>query len=410
MRLLSIPLSLASSVILARVLGPAQFGQYAFILALIPLLALPASGGTSVLLTREVAKYAHANLWEKYRGLLRFSQGWTVSYSLLLIAAVFVVIRSLEIPLESKWSLLPIAALVVPFLGLNAIFNGTLKGLGFPGVSEAPTQIFQPSAFLVFVALFAFYGDLTPKVALGGQVVSAFFAFVAAVILYRIYRPGATVGHKAAYSTRGWAASLVPITANVFVRILNTQVGIVMLGFMASDASVAALRIADRGAQLVVLSLTIVNVVIGPHIVRCRADGDKEKLQQLARQSARYAFLIGAPITLVFFMFGRPIIDFVFGEQYADLSYLPLVVLAIGQLVSVFFGSVGYLLTMSGREVDTLQGQAIALCVTVAACAALIPLYDAMGAAIGVSIGLIVWNIVLARRVYRHLGIRSAAF
>ena len=410
MRLLSIPVSLASSVILARVLGPTQFGQYAFILALIPLLAWPASGGTSVLITREVAKYAHARLWGHYKGLLRFNHGWVVAYSLLLIAIVLVAARATETPADGKWSLLPIAALVVPFLGLNAVLNGTLKGLGFPGGAEAPTQIVQPGVFLVFVSLFALYGQLTPRLALSGQVVAAGIAFLVAAVLYRAHRPGTTADQQAVYSRREWTASLVPITMNVFVRTLNAQVGILMLGFLASDESVAALRIADRGAQLVVLSLTIVNVVIGPHIVRCQADGDTERLQRLARQSARYAFLIAAPITLVFVVFGKPILGFVFGGQYAGSSYLPLVVLAVGQLASVFFGSVGYLLTMSGREVDTLRGQGIALVVTVLACAALIPFYDAVGAALGMSIGLLAWNIILARQVFQHLGIRSAAY
>jgi O-antigen/teichoic acid export membrane protein len=410
MRLLSIPVSLASSIILARVLGPTQFGQYAFVLALIPLLALPASGGTSVLLTREVARYTHANSWGRYRGLLRFSHAWVVTYSLLLIVITYIVASSLEAPVDNKWALLPIAALMVPFLGLGAIMNGTLKGLGFPASAEAPTQIIQPGMFLAFVSLVALYGQLTPRLALGGQVVAAAIALLAAAVLYRTLRPEAKLEQSAVYSSSEWTKSLVPITMNVLVRTLNAQVGILMLGLMASDAAVAALRIADRGAQLVVLSLTIVNIVIGPHIVSCRADGEQEKLQRLARQSARYAFVLAAPITLVFVLFGQPILGFVFGDQYAVSSYLPLVILAAGQLISVFFGSVGYLLTMSGREMDTLHGQVIALGVTVVACAALIPFYDAVGAAIGVSTGLLAWNIILARRVFRQLGIRSTAF
>jgi O-antigen/teichoic acid export membrane protein len=334
----------------------------------------------------------HANSWGQYRGLLRFSHTWVITYSLLLIAVVLVVTRSLEMPVDSKWSLLPIAALMVPFLGLGAILNGTLKGLGFPAGAEAPTQIVQPAVFLGIVSLVALYEQTTPRLALGGQIVAAAIAFLAAAILYRTRRPKTVVEQQAVYSPREWTKSLAPITMNVFVRTLNAQVGILMLGLLASDASVAALRIADRGAQMVVLSLTIVNIVIGPHIVRCRADGDQEKLQRLARQSARYAFVLAAPMTLVFVL------------------YLPLVILAAGQLVSVFFGSVGYLLTMSGREVDTLHGQVIALLVTVVSCAALIPFYDAVGAAIGISIGLLCWNIILARRVFRYLGIRSTAY
>ena len=68
MRAAAVPVSLACSVILARMLGPDAFGQYAFIMALVPLLALPASGGVTRFLTREVANCLRAEAWSRFRG------------------------------------------------------------------------------------------------------------------------------------------------------------------------------------------------------------------------------------------------------------------------------------------------------------------------------------------------------
>ena len=64
---------------------------------------------------------------------------------------------------------------------------------------------------------------------------------------------------------------------------------------------------------------------------------------------------------------------------------------------------------MSGHENETLRGQVISLGVNIIACSVLIPLYGAVGAAAGVMIGVLVWNVVLAVRVRSQLGIRPSA-
>ena len=150
-------------------------------------------------------------------------------------------------------------------------------------------------------------------------------------------------------------------------------------------------------------------MIIGPQIVKYRLENNTKGLQHLSRQSARSALLFAFPIAATFFLFGEELIDFAFGTGYPKLVFWPLVILAVGQLVSVFFGSVGYLLIMSGNEKETLRGQILALFVNVLVCSLLIPQYGAVGAALGVMAGLVAWNIILAVRVYQRLGIRPTA-
>lgn len=115
--------------------------------------------------------------------------------------------------------------------------------------------------------------------------------------------------------------------------------------------------------------------------------------------------MIALPIGLVLVYFGKPLIRLAFGEEFTIVSFVPLVLLVGGQLVNVFFGSVGQLLSMSGHEKDTLTGQIVALVVNVIACATLIPFYGVVGAALGVSISIIFWNIILGVLVFKKLKI-----
>lgn len=410
MRVLSFPASLLCSIILARMLGPARFGQYAFIMALVPLLALPTGNGIARLLTREVTKFAHAEDWGRYRGILRFGYGWVLAYSLGVLIVILLLAGTLDSDaLAGKWRYLPGAAVLVPLLGVIAVLNGATKGLGFVTASEAPSQLVRPLAFLLILAAFAAYGQLTTAVAIGGQLVATGVAVVVAAVLLARKQPGVASHHNAMYATRDWSLMLLPMTLIALVATLNAQFGIVLLGLIGTDESVAAFQIADSGAKLVTLSLVLVNMVIGPQIVKYRLADDSAGLQHLSRQSARSALLIAGPLAFAFIIFGKPIITLFYGAEYAAIAYWPLTILALGNLASVFIGSVGYLLIMSGYEKETLRGQVISLVVNIVACSVLIPLYGAVGAALGVMIGVIVWNVLMAARVYSRLGIRPSA-
>jgi O-antigen/teichoic acid export membrane protein len=404
---LSIPLGLLTSIILARTLGPQGFGQYAFVMSLLSLLALPAAGGLPQVLTREVAASAHSGNWPLYRGVVRAAHVWV-----LVVATVIMILYCVVgpmfglIPIEGKWALLGIVILLVPLEGLNAVRNGTIKGLGFPALAEFPTQTIRPVLLLLALALLAWLGQLSARSALWAQVVITSGTFIVASILFFRIRPKASMLSRPVYRSRVWLVALLPFTLISLVGTFNAQLGIVLLGLLGTDEAVAALRVAERGAQFVALSLGLVNMVISPHIVRTYQAGNIQHLQQLSRQSARGSFLIALPIGLVLVVFGKGVIQLAFGEDYVETAYLPMVILVLGQLFNVALGSVGILLVMSGYEKMTLWGQLAGLCAAVTSAVILIPLYQVIGAATAVSIGMVIWNIMLGYSVVRYLKIR----
>jgi hypothetical protein len=86
------------------------------------------------------------------------------------------------------------------------------------------------------------------------------------------------------------------------------------------------------------------------------------------------------------------------------------VILAIGQLTNVGFGSVGMLLAMSGHERFTVWAYVLALTATVISAALLIPHFQQVGAAIAVTIGLLLVNVATAIAVSSKLAIRPGIF
>jgi O-antigen/teichoic acid export membrane protein len=408
MKLLSMPIGLVTSIIIARALGPENFGKYAFIMALIPLIALPVSGGFPQLLTREVASFAHANEWALYKGALKASHGWVfiVSTAVLGFYWTFGVGLGL-IPTEGKWGLLPVAIFIIPLMGLGAVRTGTIKGLGLPAYAELPGQLIQPIFILLFYASTAWFHVLDARVAIWGQIAGAGLVFlIASWMFYRI-QPQSASRPKPEYRIQHWGAALLPFSLLAMVSTFNAQIGIIALGILGTDEQVAAMRIAERGGQFVVLSLMLVNQVIAPYIVRAYRDGDINRLQKLAQKSSRGSFFIALPIAMILILGGENFIGLIFGIEYAQISYYPIVIIVIGQLVNVFFGSVGHFLSMSGHERDTLRGQFFSVLANLFFCIILIPKFGAIGAATAVSISIFIWNIILEYFVISRIKIRT---
>ncbi|WP_018995114.1 oligosaccharide flippase family protein [Thioalkalivibrio sp. ALJ2] len=284
LKLLSLPLTLAASILLARALGPEGYGQYVFVMAVIALLALPIGPGLGQLVTREVARYHHGEDWSLFRGLLRRAHQWVLLGSLVIIGGVVIVAgQNAAWAVGDRWTLLLIASLMLPLLGLNALRSHTLRGLRHVFQAQLPELLARPGLHLLFAGVLLIGGALTPATALGSQITATALAFLIGAWLLSRHRPAQVKQADPDYRHGEWGWALLPFTLLAAVSTLNAQIGILALGWLGTDEDVAALQVAQQGAMLVVLSLSIVNLVIGPHITRAHREGDKARLQQLSR-------------------------------------------------------------------------------------------------------------------------------
>ncbi|MBV9772387.1 MAG: polysaccharide biosynthesis C-terminal domain-containing protein, partial [Gemmatimonadetes bacterium] len=83
-----------------------------------------------------------------------------------------------------------------------------------------------------------------------------------------------------------------------------------------------------------------------------------------------------------------------------------LVLLCVGQVVSVLVGSVNLALVVTDHEREAALAAAGYTLLNVGLCVLLVPRWGIEGAAAAATISLVAWNLVLAARVRRLLGIR----
>lgn len=389
---MGIPLLLLANVVLARTLSVADFGIFSFVLSLASVLAIPVAAGMPMLLTREVANYHKKNNWPAYRGILKVAYSWVVLATIGLGFA-FVILKIFSENVHTQQLL--IMFLLVFLSGLNAIRIGFLKGLGRPVLAEAVAQIFQPSFMIMGYIALAWFGLSAATQTLWWYLLVLCFAFVLnSIIFWKAQPEQARCTQIEIIDFQRWKKLILPFALMSGANVMSTQLAVLMLGFSGMVEVAAQMRVAERGAQMVVFPMMIINNFIGPYFIESlkayNDTGETNPMRCLVRQSVWLTLAVSVPVALVLIVFGKPLLAWSFGMPYDMQSYQPMVILICAQLISVSLGNPGMLLAFGGYEKQTLYSLLLSLILIFGASALLIAPYGATGAAISVGAGIII--------------------
>ncbi len=401
LRGVSLVLTLAVSVLLARVLGPEPFGHYVFVTATLALLAIPAFCGWPNLIVRNTARFHLDQDWGRIRGLLRTASGWVLSVALGL-AILFLALRR-SVPADPEAGLFLLGLPLLLLIGLTNVTSATLRGLHLPLRAQTPALLVQPLMQALLLAALVLAAGLTP----GTAVVSMVASWAIALLCARAFWLGAARPHPAPVRLEPgkWLRELPPFAALSFATLVSAQLAVVLLGWLSDPASAALFRVADRAALFVAMPLQVVNLVFAPLFVRAHREGDSARLQIISDTMVRWSLLGALPGALLLFIFAEPVLRWVYGADYVAATPA-LRLLVLGQSVNVAMGSVALLLNMTGLERRTLAGFVTGLLVNGVLCLLLIPSHGLVGAAIATAAGVVSWNLLLALQVRRLLNVR----
>lgn len=409
----SILLSFVITVTLARMLGANGYGVYVYVFSLISFISIPAEFGLPNLVMRETAKYLAKHEWGKIQGVWHWSSKIAVILIIVLVfcfgmaAVIFKDRFSQEQLIVLFWGLA-----MAPLITLGNLRGAALRGVNWVVYGQLPEQAFRPIFYILFILGMAFVfpsENFTPAIAMSLQVLAVFLAFtIGAWFLWKA-TPLEVRQAKPIYEGHRWLSSTVPLAFISGAGLITSYTSVIILGFFVTSAEVGIYRVADQMALLVSISLQAINLVVSPQFARLYAIGDKDRLQHLVTASARVVLSLTLPVVIMFLLFGKPILRFVFGAEFMP-AYEPLSILALGQLVNSVTGSVGFLLIMTGHELDTARGMVIAAVVNIMLNLILIPLWGTIGAALASAITLTLWNVLLWLAVRQRLDINSMAF
>ncbi len=368
------------AVVLARWLGPEGYGIFAFVMAAAALAAVPVRFGLPEWLMRELAAgRAGAPLAARTLALvLATGLGGAVAGSAVVALAA---------EPGSLRSALLIGLWMIPLTAALEVLGHALRGWGRPALAQAILTLVPTLLVLAGIgALIWAAATGTAAAALGIRAAMLAAAALAglALALRLAPRPGAGAPPPAA---RAMLRAAFPFMLIGAAGVVMARTDVLMLGLLAGTLEAGLYNVAAQAAALVLLVLNVGATVAAPQFARLEAAGDRVALARFAASSARAVALAAAPVGLLLIVFGGPLLALVFGADFGA-GAMALAILAAGALISLVWGTPGFLLNMTGFEALSLRIMAGAAALNVALNAALIPAMGPEGAALATALAL----------------------
>lgn len=237
---------------------------------------------------------------------------------------------------------------VVPINSLYLI-SGFYKGFDNPAVSV----FFEYGIGCLWISCFLFGAQIvfgSPRITMLPFLFCGIFYFILFIsFLFSIRKYfNVDLGRQSKFKTDKaffiFSASLAVMSLSYFVQ--NVLVYVIGGAFLSSEA-LGALRIITQVSTLVSFPLVVINVFAPGKYAKLNKMGDLAGLRTFFRGTSVVGLGLALPSILVIFLLG----DWILSEfgVHGNLYVTSVQILTVAQIVNVSTGSVGFLLTMSGK-------------------------------------------------------------
>jgi O-antigen/teichoic acid export membrane protein len=405
----SAALAFINGVLLARLLGPVEFGLYSLIFSIVNLTATLGGMGLPIFITREVATSFEHALWSQLKGQIRIAHLWTLLFTLTILGLVLVLLDTNLMKLNMSWVVIIMATLLVPLIVLNQLRASILRGLDWVILADLPELLLRPfTMFIILVGLYFTHTTTDILTVLSIQSAIIVFTLVVGSWLLMTRQPG-----QLKYSTSEpppflWLLGALPFFGIAVIGMVESQISLYMLGYLRGAKQVGLFQVANQIVGLISIGLVAVNVPLQPKLASAWARSDKRQIQKLITETARIGSGISVVAVLVILIFAEVFLG-LYGSQYIEAAYA-LRILAIGQLFNAAAGSCGALLMMTGHQKVVVLVMVIAMLLNCGIAYWAIPFFGLAGAAFAATLGMIFLNIFCAVYAIFRLDFNTTVF
>lgn len=404
-------LVLILQVILARLMGAAQFGIFVYVNTFLNLLVLPAMLGWNVALLRFLPIYSATEQWGLFRGVARRSFHITLAGCCIVGAAMSLVIWLLHNRVSPDLQLaFWIGCISLPAMGLQRLSHTMLRASRMVVQADLPMLVFRP----LFVALFAVvaWASLArpPSAATvtALQLLAVLVSYGISELWLRAKIPPPARGAAPEYRTREWMVTALPMLWVSSAQLFFDRTNVILLGMFTDVETAGIFSVASNLPRLISYGLQGVLASAPPLIAELHSQGRRRELQRALNVTALIIISFAVPIFIVIILGGSWFLE-MFGHEFTR-SYPALCVMAIGVLVDALAGPVNAVLMMTGHERDSAYFMTGAAVLNVTLNVLFIPRWGMVGAASASAISLTVWNLCLVVVVKHRLGLRTTFF
>jgi len=378
---LTYALGLLTSVLVARTLGPDDFGRYSYVVWLAGLLIAIGNNG----LTTTAIRFVSESLGRESSEGARSVHGWLRrrQYACLAVIAVgFLALHRFLVPAgwDGHVSGFVIVALVAGMTKALFLFDVSVaKGYGRFGIEASSTVVMSIVNIAAVLVLLAIKAPLMAYMALFAAV-GASYAFLSGLMLRRA---GITPSHAALETSllvrlrRHLMWTVVLTIANAFgnksieTYLLNALVGPAEVGFFAIAAALTR-----GGIDLLSSGLT---TVLMPMMAHAFGAGGRERANEIMGRSVRYFQFLGLLLAGVGALLAEVAVWLMYGERYAAVVPVLQIMIVVGGL-TLAEGAFTALLATTDNQRMRAAYAGLSIGITALFAIVLIPRYGLTGA------------------------------
>jgi O-antigen/teichoic acid export membrane protein len=418
-RVVGIGATLASNILAARLLGPAEFGTYLLVTTIIALGSLAGMAGLNEAALRFISE--SLGFAKRVRAAAYARRAVRIGAIASLAACTISTVAFASFLMATRRSLPPAALLILAAVGivvlawqqlgaelLRAFGNLKLASFFSGGQTGGPVSNLL---FLVGLAVAAlFVGPLDATIALTIAVASV--CVTCPLVLLSLHRvtlaPLAELLGTEARLSKEQSRELLAVggvlLVNQLLAFATQQFDILVAGGMLNGTDLGLYGAAKRSLLIAALPVQMATLTVVSSVPRLFAQSKMAELQKVVRSAATMAAIPSLIALGLLTLFPGPILGFILRESYSQAGSI-VIVLAAGYLGLVIFGNPQYVLTMTGYHRAVLAVNCLSALVLVIAGVAGAWRFGAVGLAAGSALSFFLQNGILWWLAHRELGI-----
>lgn len=311
-------------IVVARVLGPEDFGRLSFAWAIVQMLLIGGDLGLHNTAIREISSrrdesVERSNTFFWLKGALSALLGGVVLLLSFLTADT------------------PETQLLLLLFGAGMFFHSLAMGLNV--VFQAHGKLYWGSLniFLIFFLQFVLGISFLWQ---GGGLISLGLAYLLATVVALLVdawifeREIHPVQFRRPEDWRGFMRKSLAVGLSTFFHTVSGRVGITLLALLAGPFHTGIFSAAARIPQA--LSNIAVGIFSAVLPAMASYQGEAEPVRRLFQRALVLMLAISVPLAVMFFLFSRPLIALLYGEAFSD-AVLPLKILC-WSVIPVFVG------------------------------------------------------------------------
>jgi O-antigen/teichoic acid export membrane protein len=399
--------SYITQISLARWMGASGYGIYTYVIGWAMTLSIVACFGMHQNALRYVPEYLAKGEWPQLKAILQLSF-WLLLASASLLALLAGIVAWLFAAPTTKQSFV-IAMFTVVAAAVARVQRDNLRALGKVSASVAVDLLLRPLFLLIAACLMVRAGrPLSVSLAISCNVLAFFLASVTLCIFVRSATPLIARKVSAARKNREWLQSAVSMAAGSALVVAGGEIDLLLSGYILGAQAIGPYQAARRTALFVTFAMLAANTAAAPVLSAFYAQRKHEALQHTLAELVHISFWPALLGGVVICFLGKMILG-LFGTKFV-LANDALIILMIGELIGIGYGSVGIVLQLTGFQQlnNYILGFATLLQLTLSLI--LIPIWRTEGAAIAVVIAQIATCFLRHRAVVRELGVHPSIF